>query len=221
MYHHTRKSANRVISKSICTSICSQVPCPVCHGFGAASFVTCNHCGGSGKRTNDTPLSNVGSSPAGISCVCHHSPTGTTATESAGSCQGSGDGGSNSSSSRRSTSSGRSGCLDGRGTPVERGTLDGGKDEADAAGRLKLTRTTDCAKCSGSGKVPAPREEEEEVLYCTHCAGARFVEESAKQSFPIPPGVVNGHTEVYRGKGHVDIAGALPSLFQHFFSRTY
>lgn len=175
----------------------------MCHGFGAASFIPCDRCGGLGKRSHHTPLGNVGAAPASISCGCNHCQTDT-ATESAG-C---GDGRSNNSSSRSSDSS-RSECLDGEGTRIKGCIADGGKDEGAAPGRLTLTRTADCAKCSGSGKVPAPREGGGRS-YCTHCAGARFVEESAELSLSIPPGVEMGHTEVYRGKGHVEMAGALP-----------
>lgn len=102
-------------------------------------------------------------------------------------------------------------------TGVDDGVPGDHKDEGIASGAPKLTRTTDCVKCSGLGRVPAPQEEGK-ASYCTHCAGARFVEESVYLRLWLPNGVRNGHTEVYSGEGHVDIVGASPQPnFSTFF----
>lgn len=168
----------------------------MCHGFGAASFIPCDRCGGTGKRSHDNPLSNAGTAQASIDCGCLHHPTGTD----------SGSGG-----NRRS----RSGCLKGEGIRVEGGVPGDDKDEGIASETLKLTRTADCAKCSGLGRVPAPQEEGK-GSYCTHCAGARFVEESVTLRVSIPRGVEEGHIALYRGEGHVDIAGESNRHFSVF-----
>lgn len=89
----------------------------------------------------------------------------------------------------------------------EKAAADGAKTEGDAnTGGLKLSHTADCSKCKGSGNIPAPRNEEGGG-YCTRCAGARFVEEEEKLVLSIPAGVEKGQTEVYKDKGHVDLAG--------------
>lgn len=73
-------------------------------------------------------------------------------------------------------------------------------------GRLKLSHSRDCAKCKGTGKIPALRNEEGRG-YCTRCADAGFVKADAKLVLSIPAGVEKGQIEVYKGKGHVDLVG--------------
>lgn len=69
---------------------------------------------------------------------------------------------------------------------------------------LSLTRSTDCAKCAGTGRVPSPGIG---LGFCTHCAGERFVEETVRFLVLIPPGADDGYTQVRQGKGHVKVAG--------------
>lgn len=42
---------------------------------------------------------------------------------------------------------------------------------------------------------------------CKVCAGERFVETSERGTVRIPPGAFDGYSEVFPGKGNVDMTG--------------
>ncbi|CAM9528517.1 unnamed protein product, partial [Hapterophycus canaliculatus] len=193
--------------KNVTVTVQRRVPCPVCHGFGAASFVPCDRCGGSGKHVHDNTLSNY-STPAIISPEkCHRPDTGTTATDARVNDDG------ENCPSRDAFQENLSfyDCLC-RKAWSEKGTGgEGGNDTGGLREGLGLKQTSDCAKCRGFGNVPAPRVDGE-ASYCALCAGSRFVEEEADLTLSIPIGVEKGHTEIYRGQGHIDIADLIEKL---------
>lgn len=190
----------------------------MCHGLGAASFVSCDRCGGSGKRINDVQLTNADDAPTSTSCRAHCRHMGTAVPDDAdprrryGGAQTGDKSGPhfqpNSTGAGRHGGGSKDDCIRNK-----EDAPDGPELDADAnAGGLKLTRTTDCAKCKGSGKVPAPRHGQGGG-YCPRCAGARLVEEATELVLPIPAGVEKGQTEVYRDKGHVDLAGEKNTIY--------
>lgn len=84
---------------------------------------------------------------------------------------------------------------------------DGAYFKGDATGGgLRLSHSRDCAKCKGTGKIPAPQDDGGSG-YCTRCAGVGFVEAEAELVLSIPAGVAKGQTEVYENNGHIDLAG--------------
>ncbi|CAB1096684.1 unnamed protein product [Ectocarpus sp. CCAP 1310/34] len=222
--------------QTLISPICSlffKVPCPECHGYGAASFVPCDRCGGSGRRIHDISLSSEDTSPRSIP-VMEHGARG------CGSSGESGEGDPNTNSTGSACVAHECGHRDGLGggvyrgsgcyaghvscngesdppcrrpegedVCVERAATDDNNDEGGAAERLRLTRTADCARCGGSGMVPTPSADGGPPLFCSRCTGARFVEETVNLVLTIPAGVKNGHTEVYRGEGHVDFGDLL------------
>ncbi|CAM9207942.1 unnamed protein product, partial [Scytosiphon promiscuus] len=187
--------------KNVTVTVKRRIPCPVCHGLGAASFITCDRCSGSGRHTHVTALSNYSVPAAAFPHECHRPDTGTTATGA-----GVNHGGKN--------CPGEVGCekdLSFYGCLCGEPNGKGGKDKGRLMEGPELTRTRDCAKCGGSGAVPAPTVDGN-ASYCARCAGSRFVEEKAELTLSIPAGVEKGHTEVYRGQGHVEIADLLKKL---------
>lgn len=191
----------------------------MCHGFGAASFVSCDRCGGLGKRLHDIHLSTADDAPTSDLCQHHCHGKGNAAAEDADSlhgCGGNNGGGNCSGPNAQRNGTGGGGCVGGGIGGLGQADCGDGKDNAapesasakgDANdGGLKLSQNSDCAKCKGTGKIPAPWNEEGGG-YCTRCAGAGFVEAEAELVLSIPAGVEKGQTEVYKDKGHVDIAG--------------
>ncbi|CAM9353179.1 unnamed protein product [Ectocarpus sp. 4 AP-2014] len=224
------------VGKDVAVNIRRRVPCPECHGFGAASFIPCDRCDGSGRRIHDISLSSDDTPPRSIPVMEH----GASACGSSGE-SGEGDPHTNSTSSacvshecghRDGLGGGiyrGSGChaghlsCNGKSDPpchhpegedvcVEEAAKDDGSDNGGAAERLRLTRTADCARCGGSGMVPTPSADGGPPLFCSRCSGERFVEETVDLVLSIPAGVENGHTEIYRGEGHVDFGDLLDTL---------
>lgn len=183
--------------------------------MGAVSRVPCDRCDGSGKRAYDTLLE-IAPGDDRASRHRHHSYAGGDIPDGAydngierksflghshpdQSASSDGGLGRQEADWRKNESTRKQSATDPnvwRSTAVDTTAGGGGLP-------LSLTRTADCAKCGGSGKVPCPRD----GSVCPHCSGERFVEETIKASVYIPPGADEGHTEVLRGKGNVDIAG--------------
>ncbi|CAM9188408.1 unnamed protein product [Ectocarpus sp. 12 AP-2014] len=224
------------VGKDVAVNIRRRVPCPECHGYGAASFVPCDRCGGSGRRIHDISLSNDDTPPRSIP-VMEHGASG------CGRSGGSGEGGPHTNSTGSACVSHECGHRDRLGGGIHRGggchaghvscngksyppcrrpdgedvcvegtATDDDNDEGGATDRLRLTRTADCARCGGSGMVPTPSTDGGPPLFCSRCTGARFVEETVDLVLSIPAGVENGHTEVYLGEGHVDLGDLLDTL---------
>ena len=177
----------------------------MCHGFGAASFVSCDRCGGSGKRSHDIRLSSTYDAPPSDRGRPHCCGVRTASTEGDHALRGCG----------KSTSGGSSGphVQQNRTGSGAWNSCSGRKEEPAAeradVGGLRLSHSRDCAKCKGTGRIPAPRNEEEIGHYCTRCAGTGFIEAETELVLPIPAGVEAGQIAVYANKGHVDLAGAL------------
>ncbi|CAM9137311.1 unnamed protein product [Ectocarpus fasciculatus] len=227
-----------LVGKDVAVNVRRRVPCPECHGYGAASFVPCDRCGGSGRRVHHTSLSSDGTPPRSIP-VTEHGASGCCGN---GSSSGSGEGCPHTNSTGSACASHECGRRDGLGGDVHRGSdcpaghtsckrtsdppcrcpegedicvegaaTDDDNNERGATERLRLTRTADCAGCGGSGMVPTPSADGGSHC-CPRCTGARFVEETVDLVLSIPAGVEKGHTEVYRGEGHVDLGDLLGTL---------